>query len=274
MKIEFTVRKIISKSMTFVPRKKSILSRLRTSRNSADDDDLFSRLIFSDEATFHTSGKINKHNCRVWGTQKRHRIIEHERDSPKVNVFCALSQRKLYGPFFFIEATMTGHSYLDMLEQWSYDMIMFNAIETSSRKSEFAFDLCKAFLAAEIPLWKVQGCGSSFKVCHSSLSAVMWLADEPREFNLPTLPQRRITYVPEKLPSKYGVHSQKYLPIHTHMWRGLRRLLTYFVDINMGGQHGHGAFDLYCGMLPYATDDNKHLAYDLPAQNTVRKMLC
>ncbi|KAJ4428903.1 hypothetical protein ANN_25897 [Periplaneta americana] len=63
-------------------------------------------------------GKINKHNCRVWGTQKPHRIIEHERDSPKVNVFCALSQRKLYGPFFFIEATVTGHSYLEMLEQW------------------------------------------------------------------------------------------------------------------------------------------------------------
>ncbi|KAJ4432429.1 hypothetical protein ANN_21048 [Periplaneta americana] len=45
-------------------------------------------------------------------------IIEHERDSPKVNVFCALSERKLYGHFFFIEATVTGHSYLDMLEQW------------------------------------------------------------------------------------------------------------------------------------------------------------
>ncbi|KAJ4438006.1 hypothetical protein ANN_13945 [Periplaneta americana] len=44
-------------------------------------------------------------------------ISEHERDSSKVNVFCALSQRKLYGPFFFIEATVTGHSYLDMLEQ-------------------------------------------------------------------------------------------------------------------------------------------------------------
>ncbi|KAJ4443171.1 hypothetical protein ANN_04821 [Periplaneta americana] len=40
-------------------------------------------------------------------------------------------------------------------------------------------------------------------------------ADEPREFNLPTLPERRITYVPEKLPSKYGVHSEEYLPIRT-----------------------------------------------------------
>ncbi|KAJ4427334.1 hypothetical protein ANN_24954 [Periplaneta americana] len=52
-----------------------------------------------------------------------------------------------------------------------------------------------------------------FKVCHGSLYAVMWLADEPREFNLPTLPQRRITYVPEKLPGKYGVHSEEYVPI-------------------------------------------------------------
>ncbi|KAJ4437754.1 hypothetical protein ANN_13692 [Periplaneta americana] len=38
------------------------------------------------------------------------------------------------------------------------------------------------------------------------------LADEPREFNLPTFPQRRIAYVQEKLPGKYGVHSEEYVP--------------------------------------------------------------
>ncbi|KAJ4430041.1 hypothetical protein ANN_22249 [Periplaneta americana] len=54
-----------------------------------------------------------------------------------------------------------------------------------------------------------------FKVCHGSPYAVMWLADEPREFNLPTLPQRRIIYEPEKLPNKYGVHSEEYVPIRT-----------------------------------------------------------
>ncbi|KAJ4433837.1 hypothetical protein ANN_16149 [Periplaneta americana] len=47
-----------------------------------------------------------------------------------------------------------------------------------------------------------QGTIHSFKVCHGSLYAVMWLVVEPREFSLPTLPQRRITYVPEKLPRK------------------------------------------------------------------------
>ncbi|KAJ4433807.1 hypothetical protein ANN_16119 [Periplaneta americana] len=56
---------------------------------------------------------------------------------------------------------------------------------------------------------------TQFKVCHGSLYAVMWLADEPREFNLPTLPQRCITYEAEKLHSKYGVHSEEYVPIRT-----------------------------------------------------------
>ena len=52
------------------------------------------------------------------------------------------------------------------------------------------------------------------------------------------------------------------------------KTITYvFVDINFDGQHGHGVFDLCCGMLPYATDDNKYPAYDLPAQNTIRKRL-
>ncbi|KAJ4450259.1 hypothetical protein ANN_01679 [Periplaneta americana] len=60
------------------------------------------------------------------------------------------------------------------------------------------------------PLLRVQ-----FKVCHGSLYAVMRLVDEPRKFILPTLPQRRITYVPEKLPGKYGVHSEEYLPLRS-----------------------------------------------------------
>ncbi|PSN39759.1 hypothetical protein C0J52_26800 [Blattella germanica] len=39
-------------------------------------------------------------------------IVEHVRDSPKCNFFCALSNKKVYGPFFFAEATVNGHSYL------------------------------------------------------------------------------------------------------------------------------------------------------------------
>jgi hypothetical protein len=84
----------------------------------AEEDDIVNHFIFSDGATFHTNGIVNRNNCQIWGTQKPQEIIEYEGDSPKVNVFCILSRRKLYGPFFFAEGTVTGQSYLDMLQLW------------------------------------------------------------------------------------------------------------------------------------------------------------
>ena len=80
--------------------------------------DFVERLIFCDEATFYISGKVNRHNVHIWGTEQPHAQIEHQRDSPKVNVFCAVSREKVHGPFFFTEATVTGDSFLDMLENW------------------------------------------------------------------------------------------------------------------------------------------------------------
>jgi hypothetical protein len=70
-----------------------------------EDGTFLPRLIFSDEATFNLSGKVNRHNVRIWGLQNPQEALEHERDSPKVNVFCALQQTKVYGPFFFAENT-------------------------------------------------------------------------------------------------------------------------------------------------------------------------
>jgi hypothetical protein len=39
-------------------------------------------------------------------------------NSPKVNVFAAVLREKLYGPFLFIESTVTGIIYLVMLREW------------------------------------------------------------------------------------------------------------------------------------------------------------
>ena len=75
-------------------------------------------LIFSGEATSHLSGKVNRHNVRMWGTENPHLVIENVRDSLKVNVFCALLNEKAYGPIFFEEPTVNGMIYLHMLENW------------------------------------------------------------------------------------------------------------------------------------------------------------
>ncbi|KAJ4432156.1 hypothetical protein ANN_20772 [Periplaneta americana] len=51
-------------------------------------------------------------------------------------------------------------------------------------------------------------------MCLGSLHAVMWLADEPREFNLPTL-SSGYNLRGRDVGSKYGVHSEEYVPIRT-----------------------------------------------------------
>jgi hypothetical protein len=85
---------------------------------SEGDNAFFDWLIFGDELTFHISGKVNKHNVRIWGTENPRGTVEHVWDSLKVNAFCAVSCTKVYGPFFFHENTVTGRIYLNIFSEW------------------------------------------------------------------------------------------------------------------------------------------------------------
>ena len=49
-------------------------------QEKVEEDEFNERLVFSDEATFHTNGKVNRHDVRIWGEENPHAIIEHERD--------------------------------------------------------------------------------------------------------------------------------------------------------------------------------------------------
>ena len=73
-------------------------------------------VCFSDEATFHVSGKVNKHNIRIWGSQNPCEVLE--RDNPKINVWCGLMHNQIIGPFIFAESTITANIYLDMLKHY------------------------------------------------------------------------------------------------------------------------------------------------------------
>jgi len=81
----------------------------------SSDDHFLEKVQFSDEATFHISGSVNRHIVRIWGSENPHAYVEHQHDSRNVNVFCAISSQKVYGPFLFDEETVTGMTYLDML---------------------------------------------------------------------------------------------------------------------------------------------------------------
>ena len=85
-------------------------------------------LVFSNEATFHTNGKVNMHNVCISDKKNPHATIEHERDSPKVSVFCTISKNHVHGPFFF-EGNVTGNVYWQMLQNWLIDELIANEHE-------------------------------------------------------------------------------------------------------------------------------------------------
>ena len=70
---------------------------------------------FSDEAYFYLTESVNKQNNRMWLKERPVDWIERPLNDAKVLVWCAISAKKIYGPFFF-ENTVNQHTYLDMLK--------------------------------------------------------------------------------------------------------------------------------------------------------------
>jgi hypothetical protein len=102
-----TVWRVLRKRLSFRPYKFQLLQELKPNDrlhrrdfctdmlNHFEDDNLFlDKSVFSDEATFHFSGKVNRHNLIIWGSQNPHQVVEHVRDSPKLDVFCAVAERR------------------------------------------------------------------------------------------------------------------------------------------------------------------------------------
>ena len=91
---------------------------LRLQDLMSSDDNFLEKVQFSDEATLNFCNAVNRRNVRMWRSENQHAYVEHKRDSPKVNVFCAVYSQKVYGPYFFAEEPVTGMTYLGMLQLW------------------------------------------------------------------------------------------------------------------------------------------------------------
>ena len=42
-----------------------------------EKDGFAEKLVFSDEATFHVCGKVNRHNVHIWDMENPHATMEH-----------------------------------------------------------------------------------------------------------------------------------------------------------------------------------------------------
>jgi hypothetical protein len=88
-----------------------------------EDEIFLNSVILSDVITFHVICKVNTHNRKFRSAKNPCVSLEHVCHSPTVNVFCALSKERDYGPFLFIEMTITGIVYLNMLPKSSNNLM-------------------------------------------------------------------------------------------------------------------------------------------------------
>ncbi|GBL60083.1 hypothetical protein AVEN_179684-1 [Araneus ventricosus] len=86
---------------------------------TVNDERFLSTIVFSDETTFHVCVQVHRHNVRVWAAENPRAYVEYKRNTPKVNVWCALMHDKVIGPFFFAEPTVTSNIYLGMLQLYA-----------------------------------------------------------------------------------------------------------------------------------------------------------
>ena len=81
-----------------------------------DDFSLLDSLLFSDEAHFHLSGEVNRHNIRYWASENPNEVLTAPLHSPRTTVWAAVWAGGVIGPFFHDE-TVTGVRYLQMLQE-------------------------------------------------------------------------------------------------------------------------------------------------------------
>ena len=74
-------------------------------------------IIFSDEAYFYLTEKVNKQNNRLWLEYNPYETRQVPLHDEKVLVWCAISASKIYGPFFFLE-NVNQDNYLEMLQNF------------------------------------------------------------------------------------------------------------------------------------------------------------
>ncbi len=125
--------------------------------NSIPESDL-QLMIFSDEAYFYLTESLNKQNTRLWLKERPVDWIERPLQDEKVLVWCAISAKKIYGPFFF-ECTVNQHTYLDMLKNFFWP----KQLRTTGYKNYFfQQDGATAHTATSVQNWLRSKFGDKF----------------------------------------------------------------------------------------------------------------
>jgi hypothetical protein len=59
-------------------------------------------IVYIGEAKFHIYGGVSRHNCAIGDSEPAKELSEHNRSSPKVQVWFARTQGGAIDPFFYL----------------------------------------------------------------------------------------------------------------------------------------------------------------------------
>lgn len=97
------------------------------------DPEFFRYVMFSDEATFHNTGQLNRHNCHYWSVENPHwfREVDHQQRWSLI-VWCGIVNGYLIGPYFF-EGNVNSARYLHFLRHELPDLLANVDLQTRQR---------------------------------------------------------------------------------------------------------------------------------------------
>lgn len=115
-------------------------------------------IIASDEAYFYLTLPVNKQNNRHWSESQPCIGVEKPLHDEKILVFCAISDKRVYGPYYF-EETVNQDNYLTMLRDWLWPKVLRTA---EYQKYYFQQDGATPHRADSVQTWLKSKFGKKF----------------------------------------------------------------------------------------------------------------
>lgn len=86
-------------------------------RHIEEDPNFLNKILFTDEATFTTSGMFNRKNKHYWAKENPHKIqVVKIQGRRSIHVWCGMLSNKIIGPIIF-DGYLNGERYLEFLQR-------------------------------------------------------------------------------------------------------------------------------------------------------------
>lgn len=115
----------------------------------AENRNLLSRILWTDEATFRSDGGVNTHNMHYWAANNPRWMQEVQHQGRwSVNVWCGILGNKIIGPFIWNEP-LRGENYLNFLR--NNLPVLLEDVPLETRRTMFLqHDGCPAHFAVNV----------------------------------------------------------------------------------------------------------------------------